>query len=160
MSSSSSLKRFWLLASCWSATDNSTVWLCDYERTQVSDKIVWQGLCIPFCPPRLAFCVPSSAETGHHGENILRFGHLMTLMVLMTWMTPITLLSGKSMLKKTPETFLGSFSDTKEIFSITTSDVGDCSLWAQVVDLEVMGRFLLFRLLFSVAVFSSDPGWW
>ena len=28
MSSSSSLKRFWLLASCWSATDNSTVWLC------------------------------------------------------------------------------------------------------------------------------------
>ena len=71
-------------------------------------------------------------------------------------MTPITLLGGTS--GEPLETFLGSFSDTKEIFSITTSDVGDCSLWAHVVDLEVMGRFLLFRLLFSVAVFSSDPG--
>ena len=74
-------------------------------------------------------------------------------------MTPITLLGDTpTNAGEPPETFLGSFSDTKEIFSITTSDVGDCSLWAHVVDLEVMGRFLLFRLLFSVAVFSSDPG--
>ena len=69
-------------------------------------------------------------------------------------MTPITLLGDTpTNAGEPPETFLGSFSDTKEIFSITTSDVDDCSLCAHVLHLEVMGRLLLFQLLFSVAVF-------
>ena len=54
-------------------------------------------------------------------------------------MTPITLLGDTpTNAGEPPETFLGSFSDTKEIFSITTSDVGDCSLCAHVLDLEVI----------------------
>ena len=49
------------------------------------------------------------------------------------------------------------WSDTKEIFSITTSDIADCSLCAHVVDLEVMERLLSFKLLFRVAVFLFRP---
>ena len=73
----------------------------------------------------------------------------------MTLMTPITLLGGTS--GEPPETFLGSFSDTKEIFSITTTDIADCSLCAHVVGLEVMERLLSFKLLFRVAVFLFRP---
>ena len=74
-------------------------------------------------------------------------------------MTPITLLGDTpTNAGEPPETFLGSFSDTKEIFSITTSDVDDCSLCAHVLDLEVMGGLFSFHLLFRLAVFLTDPG--